>query len=89
MSVNFAERNNIKYLIEEIKSLERDCNILLFAREEDSEIIKDAWRSGAFFFLRQGAPMKEIGPEVERAFEDYFGRIQIRYLRNFVFVLIE
>ncbi|MGO9417305.1 MAG: hypothetical protein ACLP51_19465 [Syntrophobacteraceae bacterium] len=88
MSITITERENIKRLITDIKSIEKDCNIILFAREEESEIIKEAWKSGAFFFLRQGAPLREIGPEVERAFEDYFGRIQIRYLRSFVFVLM-
>ena len=82
------DNGSVASLIETIKETDSDCNVMLFAREEDSETIKNAWRSGAFFFLRQGTTPGEIVPEVERAFEDYFGRVQIRYLRKFVFVLM-
>jgi hypothetical protein len=82
------DHGNVASLIEAIKETDPDCNVILFAREEDSELIKNAWRSGAFFFLRQGTPPRKILPEIERAFEDYFGRVQIRYLRKFVFVLM-
>lgn len=82
------DHGSVTSLIETIKQTNPDCNVILFAREEDSELIKNAWRSGAFFFLRQGATPAEIVPELERAFEDYFGRVQIRYLRKFVFVLM-
>jgi len=88
MSFNITRKNNVKNLIKDIKAIDKDCNIILFAREEDSELIKDSWKMGAFFFIRQGAPLSVIVPEVERAFDDYFARIQFRYLRNFVFVLM-
>jgi ActR/RegA family two-component response regulator len=82
------DTSDIEPLIKELKSTNPDCNVILFAREEESELIKNAWRSGAFFFLRQGATPREIIPEVERAFEDHFARVQIRYLRQFVFVIM-
>jgi CheY-like chemotaxis protein len=87
MSVHVAEKSSLE-LIREIKLIDKDCNILLFTRNEDPEIIKEAWRSGAFFFLREGATPSQILPEVERAFEDYFNRLEIKYLRKFVFVLM-
>jgi hypothetical protein len=82
------DTGSVAALITAIKEIDPDCNVILFAREEDSELIKNAWRSGAFFFLRQGAKPREISPEIDRAFEDYFGRVQIRYLRKFVIVLM-
>ena len=88
MGKDITERNNIKPLIIEIKKLDRDCNIMFFARENESEIIQEAWKAGAFYFLRFDSPLVQITSEVSRAFEDYFGRMQIRYLRNFVFVLM-
>jgi hypothetical protein len=88
LSIDIQNHIKINQIIENKKLISKDCNVLLFARDEDSEIIKEAWRSGAFFFLRQGARAAEIIPEIERAFEDYFARVQIRYLRNFVFVLM-
>jgi ActR/RegA family two-component response regulator len=79
---------DVAAFIDTLKSNDPDCNVILFARDEEAELIKNAWRAGAFFFLRQGATRADILPEVERAFEDYFARVQIRYLRQSVFVIM-
>jgi ActR/RegA family two-component response regulator len=88
ISANMSDKIPLHEIVNKIKSIEKDSNVILFARDEESDIIKEAWRSGAFFFLRQGATPQEIIPEIERAYDDYFNRLQFKYFRNFAFVLM-
>ena len=52
LDINIDERSGLE-LIHDMKRCGRDCNILLFTGNEEPEIIKEAWRAGAFFFLRR------------------------------------
>jgi hypothetical protein len=80
--------NGIGNIIREIKDIDRYCNILVFSRDEEPEIIKELWKAGAFFFLREGDNISNIIPEIERAYDEYFTKIELKRYRNFIFVLM-